>query len=46
MTREGYNRAVADVITMIEHTQMTIANHHESFMEAWGKSSKNTFLLE
>jgi len=45
VTREGYNRAVADVITMIEQAGND-RPHLGSFMEAWGKAAKNTFLLE
>ena len=45
LTRDGYNRAVADVITMIEQVGHD-RQHLESFMVAWGKASNNTFLLE
>ncbi len=44
MTKEGYNRAVADVITLIE-TEGEARPHLAAFMEAWGAASKNRFLL-
>ena len=45
LTRDGYNRAVADVITMIEQAD-DIRQHLKSFIVAWGKASNNTFLLK
>ena len=44
LTRDGYNRAVADVITMIEQAG-DHRGHLASFMVAWGEASNNTFML-
>jgi len=41
---EAYNRAVADIITLIE-TQGTERPHLTQFMDAWGEASGNTFML-
>lgn len=42
---EGHNRAVADVISMIEAEQAE-RPHLGAFLEAWGEASGNTFALE
>jgi len=44
MNLEGYNRAVADVITMIEQAGPA-KPHLQAFMEAWGEATGNDFLL-
>lgn len=41
---ESYNRAVADVITLIE-TESAQRPHLAAFMEAWGAASNDRFLL-
>ena len=45
MNRDGYNRAVADIVTMIEQANAT-RPHLSAFMDAWGHASDNTFLME
>ena len=45
LPRDGYNRAVADIITMIEQADDD-RQHLGSFMLAWGEASNNTFILE
>mgnify|MGYP002857425338 CR=1 FL=1 len=45
ISRDGYNRSVSDIITMIENSRTT-RPHLFDFLEAWGLASKNTFLLE
>jgi len=45
MDQDGYNRAVADVVTMIEQAGDS-RPHLSAFMEAWGEASGNAFLLE
>ncbi|MEK9754815.1 MAG: 3'-5' exonuclease [Rhodospirillaceae bacterium] len=44
MTKDGHNRAVADVVTLIE-TEGAARPHLTKFMDAWGAASGNTFLL-
>lgn len=44
-TKEGYNRAVADVITLIE-AERDERPHLGAFLDAWGESSNNKFLLD
>ena len=44
-TKESYNRAVADVIALIEAERET-RPHLGQFLDAWGESSNNQFLLE
>jgi len=41
---EAYNRAVADIITLIE-TEGVERPHLKQFMDAWGEASGNTFML-
>jgi len=41
---ENHNRAVADVIAMIE-AEGEQRPHLQGFMEAWGEASNNTFML-
>lgn len=45
MTKDGYNRAVADVISLIEAEQNE-RPHLGQFLEAWGEAAGNTFLLD
>jgi len=45
MTKDGYNRAVADVISLIEAEQNE-RPHLGQFLEAWGEAADNTFLLD
>lgn len=45
VTKDGYNRAVADVIALIE-AERTARPHLGAFLEAWGVSSNNRFLLD
>lgn len=42
---DGYNRAIADVIAMIE-AQRAQRAHLDAFMTAWGEASGNRFLLD
>jgi len=44
-TKEGYNRAVADVVTLIE-AERDERPHLGQFLDAWGESSNNKFLLD
>lgn len=44
VTTEGYNRAVADVISLIEAEGGGLP-HLTAFLEAWGEASGNTFML-
>ncbi len=44
MSTDGYNRAVADVISLIEVEGET-RPHLREFLEAWGESSDNAFVL-
>lgn len=44
-TKEGYNRAVADVVTLIE-AERDERPHLGAFLDAWGESSNNKFLLD
>ncbi|MEQ8665191.1 MAG: 3'-5' exonuclease [Rhodospirillales bacterium] len=41
---DGYNRAVSDIIGLID-AEGTSRPHLAEFMEAWGEASNNTFLL-
>ncbi|MBF0248545.1 MAG: 3'-5' exonuclease [Alphaproteobacteria bacterium] len=45
ISRDGYNRAVADIISFIEAEQ-TARPHLGAFLEAWGAASGNRFLLD
>jgi len=45
LTKDGYNRAVADVIALI-NAEREARPHLGAFLDAWGESSNNTFLLE
>ena len=45
LTRDGYNRAVGDVIALIEAEGET-RQHLRAFLDAWGEASNNTFLLD
>lgn len=42
---EGYNRAISDVISLIEAEKAT-RPHLGAFLEAWGQASGNRFLME
>ena len=44
LSTEGYNRAVADVISLIE-SDGAERPHLTAFLEAWGGASGNTFML-
>ncbi len=44
ITKDGYNRAVADVVSLIEGESES-RPHLGAFLEAWGRASKNSFLL-
>lgn len=44
-TKESYNRAVADVIALIE-AEREARPHLGQFLDAWGESSNNQFLLD
>lgn len=45
LTTEGYNRAVADIVSLIE-TEGEARPHLGAFLEAWGEASGNTFMLD
>lgn len=45
VNKDGYNRAVADVIALI-NAEREARPHLGAFLEAWGESSNNTFLLD
>lgn len=45
MTKDGYNRAVADVVALI-NAERDARPHLGEFLDAWGESSNNSFLLE
>jgi len=45
VTKDGYNRAVADVIALIE-AEREAHPHLGQFLEAWGDAANNTFLLD
>ena len=45
LDHDAYNRAAADVITMIEQ-QGGDRPHLRAFMDAWGEASENIFLIE
>lgn len=45
MTKDGYNRAVADVVALIE-AEREERKHLGAFLDAWGESSGNSFLLD
>ncbi|MBT4464374.1 MAG: 3'-5' exonuclease, partial [Rhodospirillaceae bacterium] len=42
---ESYNRAVADIISLIE-AEGENRPHLAEFMDAWGQASNNSFMLE
>lgn len=44
MTKDGYNRSIADVISLIE-AEREDRPHLGEFLEAWGEASNNTFML-
>lgn len=44
LTRESYNRAVADIVSLIE-TTMVARPHLGEFLTAWGEASGNRFTL-
>jgi len=44
ITKEGYNRCIADIIALIE-AEREARPHLGAFLEAWGLSSQNTFML-
>ena len=44
ISRDGYNRSIADILTMIEQSKLE-RPHLADFLAAWGESSKNIFLL-
>jgi len=44
LTTEDYNRAIADIVSLIE-TEGETRPHLAQFMEAWGDSSGNDFML-
>jgi len=44
-SRAGYNRAIADIITLIEQ-EGEARPHLRQFMDAWGIAANNTFLFE
>lgn len=45
LSKEGYNRAVADVVSLIESEQAE-RPYLSDFLDAWGESSNNQFMLE
>lgn len=45
LSKENYNRAVADIVTYIEAEQAT-RRHLAEFLEAWGEASNNSFMLD
>jgi len=45
IAKDGYNRAVADVISLIE-AEGAERPHLSAFLEAWGAASNDTFLLD
>ncbi|HEY9163814.1 MAG TPA: 3'-5' exonuclease, partial [Magnetovibrio sp.] len=45
MTKDGYNRAVADVVALI-NAEREARPHLGDFLDAWGESSNNSFLLD
>jgi predicted PolB exonuclease-like 3'-5' exonuclease len=45
VTKDGYNRAVADVIALI-NAESEARPHLKEFLEAWGESANNTFLFD
>ena len=45
VTKDGYNRAVADAVALIE-AERDERQHLGAFLDAWGESSGNTFLLD
>jgi len=45
MTTEGYNRSIADVISLIE-AEREARPHLGEFLEAWGEASSNKFMME
>ncbi len=44
ITKDGYNRAVADVVSLIE-AERAERPHLGAFLEAWGVAAKNVFLF-
>jgi len=45
VSKDGYNRAVADVIALIE-AERDARPHLGQFLEAWGEAANNSFLLD
>lgn len=45
MTKDGYNRSIADVVALIE-AEREDRPHLGEFLEAWGEASGNKFMLE
>ena len=45
LSLDDYNRAVADIISLIE-TEGAERPHLTAFLEAWGEASGNTFMLD
>lgn len=45
LTKDGYNRAVADVVALIE-AEREARPHLGAFLDSWGASADNQFLLE
>ena len=45
VTKDGYNRAVADVIALI-NAERDARPHLGAFLDAWGESANNRFLLD
>ena len=44
MTPDGYNKAIADIVALIEAEKET-RPHLGAFLEAWGVASENTFTI-
>lgn len=45
LTKDGYNKAVTDVLSYIDSVK-TERPHFSEFVEEWGKSNRNKFLLD
>lgn len=45
MTKDGYNRAIADAVALIE-AERAERKHLGEFLDAWGESAGNSFLLD
>lgn len=45
LSKEAYNRAIADIVTYIETEQAT-RPHLAAFLEAWGEACHNKFMLD